>query len=288
MPRPIHRVRFAELKVRPNRAHVHVTRLGPGQRSQLHDHDFFEVFLVLQGTATHHLNGRPETIAAGDLVALGPSDRHCYTTAADGLLTFVNVAIAAETWTALRTLMGLPRNTEAKKVRLPPPLAKPLGRRLRQLESSDDPTELLQTWKTVTDALEPPRGPHPTALPAPPPWLETFRRDLAAMPEALGEPIVFWQQRCACSPEHLARVCRRHYGLTPSGLINAARVERAKYLLRATDRKIVSIAFESGFGNMANFHRTFARLVGMTPNAWRQAAAAVVPLVPSPGIPGEG
>jgi AraC-like DNA-binding protein len=70
--------------------------------------------------------------------------------------------------------------------------------------------------------------------------------------------------------------------VTFSELINQARVERALHLLRTSEDKVITIAFDCGFGNLANFHRVFARQTGSTPSRWRQEAGAAVPVNPPP------
>jgi AraC family transcriptional regulator, dual regulator of chb operon len=269
-------IRFATLGVPPHRAHVQVTRLKPGQRSSLHRHDFYEVLLVLHGSGSHHLNGRAQPLQPGDLVALQPQDGHCFSTDAGETLAFINVAVAADWWRALHAALGWDVWLPGRQgTRLTPAEAEGLGAELGALAGGAQPLGLLQAWSRVRDYLM--RGDRP-ATEQVPGWLEALRLDMARMPEALAEPISFWQARSARSPEHLARSCRRHYGITFSELLNRARVARAQQLLRTSDAKVIAIALDCGFGNMAHFHRVFLRLAGMTPQQWRLAGMAVVPL----------
>ena len=60
-------------------------------------------------------------------------------------------------------------------------------------------------------------------------------------------------------------------------LINARRIDHAKELLTDPDhdgRPILSIAFDCGFNSIGPFNRAFKQEVGMTPRAFRTAAAA--------------
>jgi len=52
--------------------------------------------------------------------------------------------------------------------------------------------------------------------------------------------------------------------------IRRVQVERAKHLLRHTNRTVDSIAREAGFGDGFAFSRQFARTEGMPPGAWRR------------------
>ena len=49
--------------------------------------------------------------------------------------------------------------------------------------------------------------------------------------------------------------------------VNALRIERAQELLRETDRKVTSIAFQCGFEDLSTFYRAFKRITGNTPSS---------------------
>jgi transcriptional regulator GlxA family with amidase domain len=71
------------------------------------------------------------------------------------------------------------------------------------------------------------------------------------------------------SPSSLTRRFRREAGTTPWHYVLEARVEAAKRLLAETDRSLVRIAIDTGFYDQAHFVRTFNRLEGQTPGAYR-------------------
>jgi transcriptional regulator GlxA family with amidase domain len=47
------------------------------------------------------------------------------------------------------------------------------------------------------------------------------------------------------------------------------RIERAKTLLRRSEKSITEIAYETGFGSIHYFSRYFKESVGITPNEYR-------------------
>ena len=71
------------------------------------------------------------------------------------------------------------------------------------------------------------------------------------------------------SEAHLRRLFRETYGKTPRRYVTEARIRRAAELLRTSKRGIKQIAMEVGYTDLRLFRRTFARLIGMTPLAWR-------------------
>ena len=77
--------------------------------------------------------------------------------------------------------------------------------------------------------------------------------------------------RIAClSPTHLIRTFRATFGETPHRYLQRRRVERAMYLLRATERSVTYICLDVGFTSLGTFSRTFAGIVGESPSAYRR------------------
>ncbi len=81
-----------------------------------------------------------------------------------------------------------------------------------------------------------------------------------------------------CGPFRLVRAFREALGMPPHAWQLQLRVRRGQELLRR-GREIADVAAELGFVDQSHFHRTFRRLVGMTPGAY---AAQARPLPPSP------
>ncbi len=69
--------------------------------------------------------------------------------------------------------------------------------------------------------------------------------------------------------KYISRVINESAGFGFSTLLSTLRMEAASYLLRNTNRTIVDIALECGFGSERNFYRTFKEFTGYTPNAYR-------------------
>jgi AraC family transcriptional regulator len=74
-------------------------------------------------------------------------------------------------------------------------------------------------------------------------------------------------------PSHLARLFRRHYGCTVGEYVRRLRVEFACRELSKAGLTLAEIATAAGFYDQAHFSRTFKRLTGMTPAAYRELAS---------------
>lgn len=71
------------------------------------------------------------------------------------------------------------------------------------------------------------------------------------------------------SPDYMSRMFKAHEGLRINDYINTLRVDEACRLLRASDLKIIDVAFTVGFESLATFNRVFYRLRRMSPSEYR-------------------
>jgi AraC-like DNA-binding protein len=76
------------------------------------------------------------------------------------------------------------------------------------------------------------------------------------------------------SAAHFARSFKQAFGLPPHRYLLTRRIERATALLRDTDRPITDIAFETGWGSLGTFGRTFRDITGENPGTIRERARA--------------
>ena len=96
-------------------------------------------------------------------------------------------------------------------------------------------------------------------------WMkDNLRADLRV--EALAE-------RCGMSPRNFARLYADDTGLTPARAVEQMRVEAAKTMLENPQLSVKAVAQATGFGNDERMRRSFARMLGVSPQAWRDRFA---------------
>jgi transcriptional regulator GlxA family with amidase domain len=76
------------------------------------------------------------------------------------------------------------------------------------------------------------------------------------------------------SEAHFARSFRDAFGVPPHRYLLTRRIERAVTLLRDTDMPITEIAFQTGWGSLGTFGRTFRDITGESPGEVRTRAEA--------------
>ena len=77
-------------------------------------------------------------------------------------------------------------------------------------------------------------------------------------------------ERSGYGATHLFEVFRRVLGVTPASVLNIARIEHARRLLRETTDSVLEVALASGFRSASAFHRRFKDATGLTPASYRR------------------
>ena len=74
--------------------------------------------------------------------------------------------------------------------------------------------------------------------------------------------------RAAClSPFHFHRLFTQFHGITPHRYLTRLRLERARALLRSSDRSVIDVATDCGFESLGSFSTLYKRTFGIAPGA---------------------
>jgi len=246
----------------------------------IHNHDFYELFLVVGGSARHLVNGQVQNLTAGSLVMIRPADVHYYQGTGAEHLNFINLAFtrqAAES--CFNYLDGCLSHETLLQAPLPPHICL-TGPDLQNL------TCRLQNWNTIPLTAKPAKRAELRALLA-----ELFTRYLmpwpvkeqSCRPRWLTQLMAEMNRRehltvglpallalSGKSHEHLCREFRRHAGMTPTAFVCGLRLEYAANLLVNSNWSVLDILLDSGFENISHFNHCFRRRFGCSPRAFRQ------------------
>ncbi|MFN6565533.1 MAG: helix-turn-helix domain-containing protein [Nostoc sp. ChiSLP01] len=69
---------------------------------------------------------------------------------------------------------------------------------------------------------------------------------------------------------HFSHLFKQAIGIAPYQYLLQQRIERAKQLLKKSDRSIIEIALVCGFNSHSHLSKQFRQITGMTPKAYRQ------------------
>jgi len=96
--------------------------------------------------------------------------------------------------------------------------------------------------------------------------------DLAASQRRDGSKISEPLSEFNYSYEHLCRVFKGAYGISPLRYLHAQQITKAKTLLRNTDMSVSEICFDIGMNSPAHFAKTFRAFTGKTPSDYRNGS----------------
>jgi AraC family transcriptional regulator len=83
-------------------------------------------------------------------------------------------------------------------------------------------------------------------------------------------PVSHLAELVTLSAGHFSRAFKQTFGDTPHGHVMRRRVEAAKAMMLKSAEPLSQIAYLCGFADQAHFSRTFRKLAGATPLAWRR------------------
>jgi AraC family transcriptional regulator len=106
-----------------------------------------------------------------------------------------------------------------------------------------------------------------------PPWRRKLIEDRVRCGES-PPTITELAELCGLSRRQLMRAFREETGRTVGAFVQELTLERAKVLLRDTERPIGVVAVDVGFANPAAFATAFRRATGQTPRSFRAARGA--------------
>ena len=249
----------------------------------LHSHDFAEIFIVLSGAISHYVNGEKQSLEAGALVFIRPSDSHRFEIAGDKPCEIVNLAYRLE------LLLDFSRYLENDYFMmeftapvLPPvfhisvPDGEKLGRLL--LEISSEQIRFPERARIKIKALLSElftryflmRDDDSTTLSRRevPEWFDTLCSEMRK-PENFMRGLDALYQFAGKTPEHLCKCFRKYMKKTPTEFVNELRIHYSAKMLSESDEKIFAISSALGFKSLSRFYKIFRQYYGVSPAKYR-------------------
>jgi AraC-like DNA-binding protein len=266
----------------------------------------FELVLILQGKATLVLNGRPEAVEASDLLWIRPFETHeLFSPPEDETFTHlaVHFDLSPDFPPTRRSIhqrrpyvINLADGLEMpRRIRLGP--GSKIMTRLKRLvdfwqagSTLDRLAARVQLELTLIDLLN--AGRYAVGRQVGEPNVEhqeqprragLSERDRARLKKAAQKIEADYRKPlCAqdladeaqMSVSHFNRLFRRYTGFSPMDFLRNTRVQKAREFLADPALSVKEIAGLSGFGDPFVFSKSFRRVDGLTPSAYREAILA--------------
>lgn len=241
-----------------------------------HTHEFYELFITIEGEVYHHCNQQKTLLFQNSLCLVKPEDVHCFRKGQCKSVHFMNLAFSREIYEKAQYIWrefygGLPEKME-DYVNIPGNLSQSTASRILYLMKCMvhegeipgdkiilgillDSFTFLQNQKANREII--------------PGWLESVCHKMQRT-ENYQIGLERFVELSDKSQEYLNRVMKKYYGMTTTAYLNAIRLEEAAFLLRTTDESVLNIMLECGFNNVSYFNQRFKEGYGITPTRYRQ------------------
>ena len=245
----------------------------------MHDHDFFDVFVVTEGTVVHQYNGEEQKLlGVGTLGLARPQDAHCFRTIEGTKSTHFNIMISDPVCRQLCYALGEGFYRSMMQGE---------GKGLYQLTPCE-----LEHFMHMTDLImSAPDGQKTALVRCLAVSLISYLSNMYTTAEAMGDSCPTWLADFLAklkTSEYFLKPISELYKLVPYSrsvltvrfkaltgetlvsFITRMRMEYACSLLRSSDYPIIDISEAARYESLSHFNHTFKKQIGMSPTEYRK------------------
>ena len=241
----------------------------------IHQHDFYEFEIVIDGAVYNSINGESRMIGRGDFYCLSPDAIHKVTRCSNDVMIYNISVFLPDTTATVRDAISrfsFPSRGKLSEEKLSflSVLYDALFSDARQNAVWEEEKVgalvtyiLLELAGEVTDACGSFVRDRGNAY---------IRAAMAVVREEYAHelPLGAVAERVGLSAGYLSTLFSSLLGTSFKEYLSATRVSHAMNLLATSELSVTEIAFSCGFGSFSNFERVFSRIVGMTPGEYRK------------------
>ena len=243
---------------------------------ELHNHTFWEIFLILTGECTHTVNGVSSTLTAGTVCFLRPiKDKHffkndnnfyrhrdIYVTDSD-MQTWCNMVSPSLYDELLQPNAPITFSVSASTMRYIEEILN-----VPNFQSAN----FMQSMKTIhfSASIDLLVAHQLTKVPSScPTWLNDFVKELKKTENFLCS-VEELTAKLPYSHGYICREFKKYLNQTIIDFFNEQKINQASFLLMNTNLKILDISNMVGYSSPKNFINQFTRRFALSPSAWRQ------------------
>jgi AraC family cel operon transcriptional repressor len=245
----------------------------------LHYHDYYEIFIITEGSCIHHINGEAQILDKNSMVFIRPEDMHWYDFHDEADCQFINVNFYKEVVEdAFQYFENMIFAQKLKSMKMPPHVLLPSfdreslvqkGKLIHLYTSIEKQKARIMARSFLTDALTyyffNEQDENKKVMPE---WLNALLLDMQKK-ENFTAGLERLYALSGHSVGHMNRVFKQYLHTTPTAYINQLRLGYAKNLLLTTTLTILEVSYEAGFDNLSHFYHLFKMSYGASPGKIR-------------------
>lgn len=248
------------------------------ERTSVHCHAFYEIFIITKGSALHIINGEESEIQEGTLHLIEPKDRHQIISSPGGC-THMNICMQEEKLEAICTALGITLydllNSYSKcthatcddldffinrgKMISMISHNKKSGIHIIMSELASEAVSLLCNSMVIEQMCYPQ-------------WFTQLLKKIHE-PENIDCTAADIYRLGGFSASAMIEYFKKYTGKTVNEYLRMLKMDYAKDVLRNTDISLVELSNLLGYSSLSHFSRTFKEITGSTPAAYRKSRA---------------
>ena len=244
--------------------------------TEMHDHNYYEYFIITSGSILHTVNGRETEQKSGEMVFIRPNDFHCYQLESGQNCNIINISFRTVFFEKLIAYFGQDALSPLINAG-DPPVVMLTPSKLSVLKKSHAILNVCHSKESLTVQLK-------TLL------IDVFSYFILHFEEQAGTGTEKWLQEVleqmntpdniaeglpallhlsGFSHGHLCRIMKQQYGMTPIQYVTDLRLQYAANLLASTDYDILTISISVGFSSLSHFITVFKKKYATSPSRYR-------------------
>lgn len=258
---------------------ITIYQVAAHSSDEKHEHgDFYQISIPMVGSAKMECNGEQRYVSGEQRLVLSPGYQHRHTAEEETVRVMLIFFREAFLRAVQEERLGKPVSsieftpwaegaTKGFRQLAEQAVLQNLSQPLKKLEIEETEWELARLLLTMQD------GSHVKFLGEQASHVQhpALRRAVEYIQEHASEDISLdtWAAAVDLSKYHFIRLFREQVGQTPAQYLTNVRMNKAIQLLRTTALDITDIAFETGFGSLGTFERSFKKRLGLSPSQYR-------------------
>ncbi len=248
-----------------------------------HWHDYFEIFLILEGSITHIINGKSRHVEENSLVFIRPGDIHNIV-CLEEKVRILNLSISKKTMSKLIEYLGSAFDKDKMILSALGPTVKVSDRFKEKMLNNFQKVNILETTDVKSYKL----------------FMRSYLNEIISScflstdtPIVCEENIPEWLlslckqmyikknfvaghkrmvELSGKSQEHLGRMMKKYMNTTIVEFITGIRLEYASNILKNSNMTVTQICTDCGFENLSYFTIQFKKKYDISPTAFRKKA----------------
>lgn len=247
----------------------------------LHDHSFFEIFYIIDGSIQHIINGNTkETLYAGDLYFLKPTDTHAFVRTEDNKCKHRDIIFRKQFFKLICNYISPDLYNDFINDKLDKKLHIS-AYKISEFENAFETISKIPTTKPeliLASARSISAEMFGLLVSASiekhlcyPKWLQELLQKFNDSSLVVGglDAII---EGLFYTKEHVCRTFKKLIGMTMTEYLNTKRLEIAADMLTYTPQQIIKISNDLGFASVSYFNKIFKQKYGLTPMEFKRNA----------------